>query len=95
MKLILLISFCLLFCTFSFGQKRGAVWCFGDSALVDFSDPANIITGTSILKSRGSCASISDTSGNLLFYAGYDNDVYINGGGAFINGKSLVIIIQL
>jgi hypothetical protein len=87
MKLILLISFCLLFCTFSFGQKRGAVWCFGDSALVDFSDPANIITGTSILKSRGSCASISDTSGNLLFYAGYDNDVYINGGGAFINGE--------
>ena len=68
-------------------QKRGAVWCFGDSALVDFSDPANIITGTSILKSRGSCASISDTSGNLLFYAGYDNDVYINGGGAFINGE--------
>ena len=50
-------------------QKRGAVWCFGDSALIDFSDTANIITGNSIVKSRGSCVSISDTSGQLLAYA--------------------------
>ena len=77
----------VLFWGNSNAQKRGAVWCFGDSALVDFTDTSNIVTGTSILKSRGSCASISDSSGNLLFYAGYDNDVYINGGGAFINGE--------
>src|SRR6185436_6729579 len=57
-------------CAFlSVAQKRGAVWCFGDSALVDFSDTANIITGTSSVKSRGSCASISDSSGQLLLYA--------------------------
>ncbi len=87
MKLFLAISFCIILSTSVFGQKRGAVWCFGDSALVDFSDTSNIVPGTSILKSRGSCASISDTTGNLLFYAGYDNDVYINGGGAFINGE--------
>ncbi|MBK6641723.1 MAG: hypothetical protein IPG39_11025 [Bacteroidetes bacterium] len=30
-------------------QKRGSVWCFGDSALIDFKDTANIITGTSIV----------------------------------------------
>ena len=50
-------------------QKRGAVWCFGDSALVDFSDTSNITLGTSLLKTRGSCVSIADTSGALLLYA--------------------------
>jgi type IX secretion system substrate protein len=53
----------------SFCQNRNSVWCFGDSALIDFSDTSNIITGTSSVKSRGSCASISDASGQLLFYA--------------------------
>ena len=50
-------------------QKRGSVWCFGDSALVDFSDTANIVTGTSSVKSRGSCVSISDSAGYLILYA--------------------------
>ncbi len=50
-------------------QKRGSVWCFGDSALVDFSDTANIVTGTSSVKSRGSCVSISDSAGHLILYA--------------------------
>ncbi len=86
-KLTSIVLLLLSIAISSEAQKRGAVWCFGDSALVDFSDTTNIITGTSILKSRGSCASICDSSGNLLFYAGYDNDVYINGGGAFINGE--------
>jgi hypothetical protein len=60
-------------------QKRGSVWCFGDSALIDFKDTANIITGTSVVKSRGSCASISDSSGNLLFYTSYDLSIQISG----------------
>lgn len=59
----------MMLCTFSYGQKRGAVWCFGDSALVDFSDTSNIVTGTSAVKSRGSCVSISDLVGNLIMYA--------------------------
>jgi hypothetical protein len=50
-------------------QKRGSVWCFGDSALADFSDTANIVTGTSSVKSRGSCVSISDSAGHLILYA--------------------------
>ncbi len=50
-------------------QKRGAVWCFGDSALVDFSDTTNIVTGHSAVKSRGSCVSISDSVGNLVVYS--------------------------
>ncbi len=71
MKSIRYISAAILVCCAFFGnaQKRGAVWCFGDSALVDFSDTANILTGTSSIKWRGSCVSISDSSGQLLFYA--------------------------
>jgi hypothetical protein len=53
----------------SIAQKRAAVWCFGDSALVNFSDTANIITGLSGVKSRGSCVSVSDSTGSLLFYS--------------------------
>ena len=63
----------------SFAQKRGSIWCFGDSALVDFSDTSNIITGHSVVKSRGSCTSISDSSGNLLFYVAYDPTTIIGG----------------
>jgi hypothetical protein len=63
-------------------QKRGAVWCFGDSAMVDFSDTSNITLGTSVLKTRGSCVSISDTTGNLQFYA------YTRAG---INGNTTIL----
>ena len=81
MKLPVFISAAFLICCayFANAQKQGSVWCFGDSALVDFSDTANIITGSSMVKSRGSCASIADSSGNLLFYVSYDPTVIIAG----------------
>ena len=50
-------------------QNRNSIWCFGDSAGIDFrnvSMPVPISTG---MDGRGSCASISDSVGNLLFYA--------------------------
>nr|HMT28552.1 T9SS type A sorting domain-containing protein [Bacteroidia bacterium] len=50
-----------------------------DSALVDFSDTSNIVTGHSSVKSRGSCTSISDSAGNLLFYVAYDPTTTIGG----------------
>ncbi|MBL7914626.1 MAG: T9SS type A sorting domain-containing protein [Bacteroidia bacterium] len=74
----LFIVFSIIACGVQ-AQKRGAVWCFGDSALVDFSDTSNILTGTSAVKSRGSCTSISDSSGALLFYVAYDPTVTIGG----------------
>lgn len=84
-KLVVLLIYLLPF--FCVAQKNVSVWCFGDSALIDFNDTANIITGTSIIKSRGSCASISDSSGQLLFYSGYDNDIYSIGGPPYQNGE--------
>ncbi|MBL0339721.1 MAG: hypothetical protein IPP71_01685 [Bacteroidetes bacterium] len=37
--------------------------------------------------SRGSCASICDTNGQLLFYSGYDDDIYSILGPPFQNGE--------
>lgn len=50
-------------------QFTDRFWAFGDSAAIDFSNLSNPIPATSVLRSRGTCASISDSLGNLLFYA--------------------------
>lgn len=50
------------------GQNANSIWVFGDSAGIDFSNINNPIPINSGMDERGSCASISDTSGNLLFY---------------------------
>ena len=52
-----------------FSQNQNNIWCFGDSAGINFSDTSNLITFSSALDSRGSCVSIADSSGQLLFYA--------------------------
>jgi len=53
---------------FSYAQNRNSVWCFGDSAGIDFGSGLPV-TFQSGMDSRGSCVSISDNNGNLLFYA--------------------------
>ena len=50
-------------------QNRNSIWVFGDSALVDFSNINNPVPGISSMDGRGSCVSIADSSGSLLFYA--------------------------
>lgn len=50
-------------------QKQNAIWCFGDSAGINFSDTSNLTTFSTALDTRGSCVSIADTNGQLLFYA--------------------------
>jgi hypothetical protein len=49
-------------------QFTDRYWVFGDSAGIDFSNLSNPVAGNSILRSRGSCASICDSLNNLLFY---------------------------
>ncbi|MDQ3051935.1 MAG: T9SS type A sorting domain-containing protein [Bacteroidota bacterium] len=78
MKIYIILFFCLIY-TLGKTQNRNSVWCFGDSAKIDFSDSLNIQIGKSSQKSRGSCASISDTLGSLLFYTSYDPTVLIGG----------------
>ena len=53
-----------------FGQFTDRYWTFGDSAAIDFRNLSNPVPGEFVLRSRGTCASICDSAGNLLFYAG-------------------------
>ena len=65
-------AFILILLLFSFSvqsQKQNNIWCFGDSAGIDFNNLSNPVTFSSSLDTRGSCVSIADTNGQLLFYA--------------------------
>ena len=53
----------------TYSQKQNNIWCFGDSAGIDFNNLLNPVTFSSVLDTRGSCVSIADTNGQLLFYA--------------------------
>lgn len=50
-------------------QKQNSIWCFGDSAGIDFNETSNVTTFSTSLDSRGSCVSVADSTGQLLFYA--------------------------
>jgi hypothetical protein len=63
-----IILFNLMF-QFASGQNRNSFWIFGDSCGIDFSNISNPVPITSNMDGRGSCASIADTSGNLICYA--------------------------
>ena len=65
-KLILVIVF--FYSVDAVGQNRNSVWCFGDSAGIDFSSGTAqpIISG---MVGRGSCVSISNQLGQLQYYA--------------------------
>jgi Secretion system C-terminal sorting domain len=66
-RIIILLLF--IYSNFSiFSQNQNSIWCFGDSAGIDFSNINNPIPIISSVSSRGSCASISDSAGDLLFY---------------------------
>jgi hypothetical protein len=49
--------------------QRGNIWCFGDSAALDFSGGAPVPSSKFSCFSGFSCVSIADTNGDLLFYA--------------------------
>ncbi|MEO8085848.1 MAG: T9SS type A sorting domain-containing protein [Bacteroidota bacterium] len=52
-----------------FAQQRNSIWCFGDSAGIDFTNIQNPLPISSSLDTRGSSVSIADSTGALLFYA--------------------------
>jgi hypothetical protein len=53
---------------FNLTAQRGNIWCFGDSAAMDFNGGTPVPSSSSVL-SRGSCVSIANTNGDLLLYA--------------------------
>ncbi len=68
-NLIVIIGIYFLFTISVSGQGRGNIWCFGDSCQINFNNNPPT-TDYSIIRSRGTACSISDSSGNLLFYCG-------------------------
>ena len=61
-------------------QFTDRYWAFGDSAGIDFKNLSNPQPANSILRVRGTCASICDSVGDLLFYCGSPNWSYwLNG----------------
>src|SRR4030095_10522275 len=97
MKQTFLCILLLILCSHNLtGQGRNANWCFGDSAGIKFTT-SGIVGITSVLQSQEASASISDTSGNLIFYAGsfggnsvYYANVYNNSNQLLNMGDSII-----
>ena len=60
-----------------FSQNKNTIWCFGDSAGINFNDPLNPLPISTSLDTRGSCVSIADSTGNLLFYADTRSNIVV------------------
>jgi len=71
-------------------QNRNSVWCFGDSAGIDFNNLFNPTSFQSGMDSRGSCSSISDANGMLQFYAFTRATIGGNSGLVFNNQHQLM-----
>ncbi|MFN0189984.1 MAG: hypothetical protein ACKVQV_14890, partial [Bacteroidia bacterium] len=69
----LVLLFAIINCHSSNAQFTDRYWAFGDSAAIDFKILANPQPASSILRVRGTCASICDSVGDLLFYCGSPN----------------------
>ena len=54
-------------------QFTDRYWAFGDSAGIDFKNLTSPQPANSVLRVRGTCASICDSAGDLLFYCGSPN----------------------
>ena len=70
MRSLFLIIFLLINATASAQHYTDRYWAFGDSAGIDFKNLQNPVPASSVLRSRGTCASICDSTGDLLFYCG-------------------------
>ncbi|MBK8873566.1 MAG: T9SS type A sorting domain-containing protein [Bacteroidetes bacterium] len=74
MKLFRISSLIIVFIFIALGVKaqfKNNVWCFGDSAGMKFDQGTIQLFNSSTLTRGGSCT-ISDSSGNLIFYANTD-----------------------
>ena len=73
MKNLLHLSI-LLFSITLFAQGEANIWYFGRNAGIDFNLPSPTALTTGALNTLEGCSSISDSTGNLLFYS---NGCYI------------------
>ncbi|MFN8154728.1 MAG: T9SS type A sorting domain-containing protein [Bacteroidia bacterium] len=73
MRSLFLLLFLLINATASAQHYTDRYWAFGDSAGINFKNLQNPAPASSILRCRGTCASICDSTGDLLFYCGSPN----------------------
>ncbi|MDP6909474.1 MAG: hypothetical protein QF371_08210, partial [Flavobacteriales bacterium] len=68
MKHLFLFILIVFFPVYLFGQGEANNWYFGQNAGVSFNSGSPVALTNGILSTSEGCASISDASGNLLFY---------------------------
>ncbi len=66
-KTLLLLSFIVCY-QYSFSQKQTNFWYFGTLAGLDFNSGSPVVMTNGALNTAEGCSTISDASGNLLFY---------------------------
>lgn len=89
MKHLLLFTVITQLYCHGFSQSYANTWIFGDSAGLEFKDDT-VLYYENVIVSRETSASISDSSGNLLFYTN-GNTVWDNTNEIAENGDSLLI----
>lgn len=63
-----LLALCIICGHCSFSQKQANFWYFGTLAGVDFNSGSPVVLSNGTLNTAEGCSTISDASGNLLFY---------------------------
>jgi len=63
-----LTLFAILSAIFAYSQREASNWYFGDNSGIRFNSDGTVTPITGALRTDEGCASISDSSGNLLFY---------------------------
>ncbi len=69
MKKQILYTTVMLCITICFSQNETANWTFGENAGLNFNSGYPLPLGASQLNTTEGCASMSDTSGNLIIYS--------------------------
>lgn len=102
MKNLIIIALFVLICTcISYAQKETNIWYFGEKAGLDFNNGSLVPLLDGQLDTVEGVASISDKSGNLLFYTdgttvfNKNHDVMLNGRGLkghFSSTNSAIIV---
>lgn len=76
----------------SFSQNEAAIWYFGQNAGLDFNSGSPVVLTDGQLSTFEGCATISDATGNLLFYTDgiivYDKNHNVMPNGTGLNGDS-------
>lgn len=90
MRLSIILFLVFISVADSFCQNRNSVWCFGHNAGINFNS-TNPVADSSACVSRGSCATICNSNGDLIFYVTNDSDVFAFQRGRIYQSNHLIM----